>query len=224
MNITKALYSSQPPCPNNNSGSSQPSLWLVLLHASILLIHLVCPAFSVDGYVCDVVNIKKPLTYRLNGLACLVISVAIFFFIHYYYSEESGESVDLFLSHNYMAGVVMSNVLGLIVSFYLVYVRFPSLSKVAQKANTFRRAPNTTLTTNMDDMTSTPTSIVATCTIAVPTFTRVANSPHNMTTLAALSFWTSTCFSTSPALYYFNLVSFPASCWNDTIEARTPWP
>jgi hypothetical protein len=79
-------------------------------------------------------------------------------FIHYYYLEESGESVVLFLSRNYIAGAVMSNVLGLIVSFYLVYVRFLSLSKVEQKANAFRRAPTTTLPTIKDDTTSTPAS------------------------------------------------------------------
>jgi delta14-sterol reductase len=136
----------------------QSAIVVVLLHASILLIHLVCPAFSVNGYVCHVVNVKKPLTYRLNGLACLVISVSIFFFIHHYYSKESGESVVLFLSRNYMAGAVMSNILGLIVSFYLVYIRFPSLPKVERKANAFRRAPTTTLATNKDEKTTTPTN------------------------------------------------------------------
>jgi delta14-sterol reductase len=136
----------------------ESAIVVVLLHASILLIHLICPAFSFDGYVCDVVNIKKPLSYRLNGLACLVISVSVFFLVHYYSLEEGGESVVLFLSRNYMAGAVMSNVLGLVVSFYLVYVRFPSLSKVEQKANAFRRAPTTTLVKKKDDKRTEPTS------------------------------------------------------------------
>lgn len=119
---------------------------VLFLHISILLIHLLCPAFTVDGYVCDVVNFKKPLSYRLNGLACLLISVSLFFLI--YYSSESNDAVT-FLAKNFLACAMVSNVLGLLASFYLVYVRFPSLSKGVQKANAYRRAPTVTLATVM---------------------------------------------------------------------------
>ena len=57
--------------------------------------------------------------------------------LHHYHNT----AVTLFLTDHFLMCAIISNGLGLVASYYFVYVRYPKLSPPEQKANQLRRAP-----------------------------------------------------------------------------------
>jgi len=126
------------------------------LHAFLLLLHIAIPAKQVEGYVCDVVRTptRRRLKYRLNGLRCLLVVSAIPpFLLGLLRLSPAGQQQRheiyflCFLSYNYATFAVLSNILGLALTVYLVYFRFPRLSALEKKGNAVRRAPTATFAT-----------------------------------------------------------------------------
>ena len=60
---------------------------------------------------------------------------------YYNYSNDNQNTASLVLTHNFWKCAMVSNGLGLLASYYFVYVRFPELPVAEQKANKLRRAP-----------------------------------------------------------------------------------
>ncbi|CAB9513944.1 Lamin-B receptor [Seminavis robusta] len=118
-------------------------VFVVILYSVIAVVHILCPARIVKGYACNPLSIKdenpQPLEYCLNGFRCFWIVVGGFLALHYVLPNKI---ITLFLQKNYFGCAMASNGLGLLVSFYFVYIRFPySLSLQEQAANDIRRAP-----------------------------------------------------------------------------------
>ena len=136
---------------------------MVTLYVAIILVHLLCPARTVPGYACapqDVWQVTsskgapkqhqerlQPLQYSLNGFRCFWIIVGGFLALQYYnHSNDNQDAVaSLVLTHNFWKCAMVSNGLGLLASYYFVYVRYPELPAVAQKANKLRRAPTSSV-------------------------------------------------------------------------------
>ena len=136
---------------------------LLLLHAFILLLHIAIPAKQVEGYVCDVVSTRRRLKYRLNGLRCLLVSVIPFILGLLLLSPAGQQQHEIyllcFLSYNYATLALLSNILGLALTVYMVYIRFPRLSAVEKKGNAVRRAPTATVATNGNSNASVDTAL-----------------------------------------------------------------
>jgi Delta14-sterol reductase len=118
-------------------------LFTVTLYTVIVAVHVLCPARFVEGYVCDVVASSRPLQYRLNGFRCFWIIVGGFLLSHY---GLQWKRVTLFLPQHYWECAMVSNAMGMLVSVYFVYIRFPYFLPPEQKrANAIRRAPTVSL-------------------------------------------------------------------------------
>ena len=88
---------------------SDGPLALVLLYALTLLLHLLLPALTVEGYCCGQNN--EVLQYRLNGFVVYISVAAI-----YLYAVP--EDIQLSFYHDGHACVLTANSLGLVASLY----------------------------------------------------------------------------------------------------------
>ena len=111
-----------------------------LLYALIVAAHIMLPARTVLGYVCDATQPDKRLTYRLNGLRCLVVFAGAAAALAYS-GFEGSLAILSFLHENFGACALVGNCIGLYFSYYTVYVRWARLPAADQKANEGLRAP-----------------------------------------------------------------------------------
>jgi Delta14-sterol reductase len=118
-------------------------LFTVTLYSVIVAVHVLCPARLVEGYVCDIVVSSRPLHYRLNGFRCFWIIVGGFLLLHH---GLQWKRATLFLQQHYWECATVSNAMGILVSIFFVYIRFPYfLSPEQKRDNAMRRAPTVSL-------------------------------------------------------------------------------
>lgn len=84
--------------------------FVLFSYCIVVLLHLILPSTVVDGYCCN--DSGKPLSYRLNGVLCLIVSSLIFWLVI--------PTVWRTLLHeNYYVAAMTANCIGLFFSFVL---------------------------------------------------------------------------------------------------------
>jgi len=146
---------------NNTAGNDREnernwilsSVVVVGLYATIILVHILCPSSKrISGYVCDPQHLlsvpaensrsgaMEPLQYDLNGFRCFWILMSGFVILCNNNFDSASVTTTVLADHCFECAII-SNGIGLLLSFYFVHIRYPKLSSIEQKANNLRRAP-----------------------------------------------------------------------------------